>query len=104
MDYVKTIIQAESYTAPTPWRKHPILLDGGFFDCWKKTVKKHGFWSLWRGFGPCVARAFPANAGKLRALSRWAMIAMLCYSLTAGFLAYEGTLRAIRKYEESSSF
>ena len=79
MDYVKSQIQAEPYDRRTPWKKNPYLFDGGFFDCWKRTVQKHGFKALWRGFGPCVARAFPANA--------------------AGFVAYEWSLKLIQEID-----
>jgi len=79
MDFVKSQIQAEPYQTKTPWRKHPILMDGGFFDCFRYTVRQNGFRSLWRGFGPCVARAFPANA--------------------AGFVAYEWTMKALRNID-----
>lgn len=34
----------------------------GFVDCVRKTVAKDGVKALWRGFGPAMARAFPANA------------------------------------------
>ncbi|KAH7885923.1 hypothetical protein F5I97DRAFT_1809627 [Phlebopus sp. FC_14] len=34
----------------------------GLFDCFRKTVVQDGVTALWRGFGPAMARAFPANA------------------------------------------
>ncbi|KAF9229124.1 hypothetical protein BS17DRAFT_689484 [Gyrodon lividus] len=34
----------------------------GLFDCFRKTVAQDGVAALWRGFGPAMARAFPANA------------------------------------------
>ncbi|KAG9314234.1 hypothetical protein JVU11DRAFT_5021 [Chiua virens] len=34
----------------------------GFFDCLRKTVAQDGLAALWKGFGPAMARAFPANA------------------------------------------
>ncbi|KAG8737209.1 carnitine transporter [Ceratobasidium sp. 428] len=34
----------------------------GFIDCIQKTIAKDGPKALWRGFGPAMARAFPANA------------------------------------------
>ncbi|KAL4070810.1 hypothetical protein J3A83DRAFT_4358899 [Scleroderma citrinum] len=34
----------------------------GFFDCFRKTVAQEGVAALWKGFGPAMARAFPANA------------------------------------------
>lgn len=77
MDYIKSQIQAEPYHIKTPYPKNKYLFDGGFFSCWKLTVQQHGYKALWRGFGPCAARAFPANA--------------------AGFMAYETALKVIKK-------
>jgi len=34
----------------------------GFVDCVQKTIAKDGPKALWKGFGPAMARAFPANA------------------------------------------
>lgn len=34
----------------------------GFVDCLAKTVKADGVKALWKGFGPAMGRAFPANA------------------------------------------
>ncbi|KAG8922655.1 hypothetical protein FRC02_011697, partial [Tulasnella sp. 418] len=34
----------------------------GFVDCIRKTIAKDGVKALWKGFGPAMARAFPANA------------------------------------------
>jgi len=34
----------------------------GFLDCVKKTIAVDGVGALWRGIGPAMARAFPANA------------------------------------------
>ncbi|KAG8893609.1 carnitine transporter [Tulasnella sp. 403] len=34
----------------------------GFLDCARKTIAKDGVKALWKGFGPAMARAFPANA------------------------------------------
>lgn len=34
----------------------------GFFDCFRKTIAQEGVSALWKGFGPAMARAFPANA------------------------------------------
>jgi hypothetical protein len=45
-------------------------------DCWKQTVRDEGHRGLWKGFGPCVGRAFPANA--------------------AGFLTYEWTTKLLK--------
>jgi len=34
----------------------------GFIDCIRKTIARDGVKALWKGFGPAMARAFPANA------------------------------------------
>jgi len=34
----------------------------GFLDCARKTIAADGVKALWRGLGPAMARAFPANA------------------------------------------
>ena len=34
----------------------------GFVDCARKTIAADGVGALWKGFGPAMARAFPANA------------------------------------------
>lgn len=34
----------------------------GFLDCLRKTIANDGVKALWRGLGPAMARAFPANA------------------------------------------
>ncbi|KZS95725.1 mitochondrial carrier [Sistotremastrum niveocremeum HHB9708] len=34
----------------------------GFLDCARKTIATDGVKALWKGFGPAMARAFPANA------------------------------------------
>jgi len=34
----------------------------GFMDCVRKTIAQDGVRALWKGFGPAMARAFPANA------------------------------------------
>ncbi|KIK70825.1 hypothetical protein GYMLUDRAFT_149538 [Collybiopsis luxurians FD-317 M1] len=34
----------------------------GFMDCARKTIAQDGVGALWKGFGPAMTRAFPANA------------------------------------------
>ena len=41
----------------------------GFLDCAKKTVAKDGMKALFKGFGPAMARAFPANAATFVSLA-----------------------------------
>jgi len=50
-DVIKSRIQA----APTGTYS-------GMLDCLRKTVAQDGLLALWKGFGPAMARAFPANA------------------------------------------
>lgn len=77
MDYIKSQIQAEPWNKPTLFKKNPWLLDGGFFSAVQQTVRRKGWGELWRGFGVCTLRAWPANA--------------------AGFLAYESVLGMMRE-------
>jgi len=50
-DVIKSRIQA----APTGTYS-------GMLDCVRKTIAQDGIRALWRGFGPAMSRAFPANA------------------------------------------
>jgi len=50
-DVIKSRIQAS-----------PTGTYSGMLDCLQKTVAKDGVRALWKGFGPAMARAFPANA------------------------------------------
>jgi len=34
----------------------------GMLDCFRKVIAREGVGALYKGFGPCMARAFPANA------------------------------------------
>lgn len=52
-DVVKSKIQIDSYAAPR-YR--------GMLDCARKVVAAEGAAGLYRGFGPALARSFPANA------------------------------------------
>lgn len=53
LDVVKTKIQTDSDVRPRY---------NGIVDCARQTVKEGGVGALYRGVGPCLARAFPANA------------------------------------------
>jgi solute carrier family 25 carnitine/acylcarnitine transporter 20/29 len=85
MDFVKSKIQSEPLIDPlrprvAPPRAVKTFGDGGFISYWRDTVRNEGgFRALWRGFGTCVGRAFPANA--------------------ASFLAYETTLKYLRNLD-----
>ncbi|KAJ7487436.1 mitochondrial carrier domain-containing protein [Mycena galericulata] len=47
----------------------------GFMDCARKTIAQDGVGALWKGFGPAMGRAFPANAATFLGVeaSRWLM-------------------------------
>jgi len=83
MDFIKTKIQAQPDEGAPKYKKHPFLFDGGFVDCLKENVRANGWRVLWKGFGPCVSRAFPANA--------------------AGFLAFELAARLLRQRQEEAA-
>ncbi|CEO97494.1 Mitochondrial carrier protein [Plasmodiophora brassicae] len=72
-DLVKTVLQVNPRNRfPVHW----FFPDGGFISAWRHTVNSSGWIGLWKGFGPCAARAFPANAG--------------------GFLAYEFAIDSLK--------
>lgn len=48
----------------------------GFMDCARKTVAQDGVKALFRGFGPAMARAFPANAATF--VSVFGFLCLLC--------------------------
>lgn len=52
------------YVLKSMYRKS---IDGGFWDCLKRTISEEGLSALWKGFGPCAARAFIANGVGLAA-------------------------------------
>lgn len=52
LDFLKTLIQTDSETKPR-YR--------GMMDCFRQTVRQGGLRAVYKGVGPCVARAFPAN-------------------------------------------
>eukprot|EP00386_Alphamonas_edax_P001989 GDKI01005994.1.p1 GENE.GDKI01005994.1~~GDKI01005994.1.p1 ORF type:complete len:299 (-),score=90.42 GDKI01005994.1:26-922(-) len=66
-DRVKSFLQTQSDTHPT-YR--------GFSDCLRGLVRQEGFFGLYKGIGPVLVRAFPANA--------------------ACFLAFEYTKKALQ--------
>ena len=56
----------------------------GFLDCARQTVAKDGAKALFKGFGPAMARAFPANAATF--VSGWPALpcpALPCPALLA---------------------
>ena len=67
VDALKSKLQSDSLANPRY---------KGSFDCISQTLKAEGIGGFYRGFVPCILRAFPANAST--------------------FLAYELTMRAIK--------
>ena len=61
-DVVLNRLRVQPIDRPAIYKKHPLLLDGGFVDCAKKLVKNEGWRTLFRGYTACLIRAFPANA------------------------------------------
>ena len=53
MDVVKTRMQSQSDAKP---------LYSGTMDCYRKTFTEGGIGGFYRGIGPVLLRAFPANA------------------------------------------
>eukprot|EP00177_Eucheuma_denticulatum_P008215 GFKZ01014951.1.p1 GENE.GFKZ01014951.1~~GFKZ01014951.1.p1 ORF type:complete len:312 (-),score=37.65 GFKZ01014951.1:537-1472(-) len=53
IDFCKTLIQTDNVNNPRY---------SGLMDCMRQTVKAEGVAGLYKGIGPCLARAFPANA------------------------------------------
>ena len=58
-DIVKTRLQVQPRGTYTHSK---MLLDGGFYDCVGKILKKEGLKGFWSGIEPCLIRAFVANA------------------------------------------
>ncbi len=62
-DVVKSRLQLQPLGSPRLYV--PIsraLPDGGFVHCFRSIVQREGPRALWKGFSPCLLRAFPANA------------------------------------------
>lgn len=53
LDLLKTLIQTDSEVKPRY---------SGIIDCFRQTVSRGGVGAVYKGIGPCLARAFPANA------------------------------------------
>jgi len=62
IDVLKSKIQVTELKGNSAFRRHRFLPDGGLIDGWKQTIAREGYKGLFRGFGPCMARAFPVNA------------------------------------------
>jgi solute carrier family 25 carnitine/acylcarnitine transporter 20/29 len=76
-DIIKSRIQVQRIGAPLQYPSHRVLrFDGGLLAAAREIHVQWGPMGFWRGIGPCMARAFPANA--------------------AGFLAYEMAQKLMR--------
>jgi solute carrier family 25 carnitine/acylcarnitine transporter 20/29 len=60
----------------------PRFYDGGFYDCYQKIVATSGITGLWKGFTPCLARAFIANA-----------VSFYTFEITRSYLVERGHLK-----------
>jgi len=62
-DVIKTILQVDHGQKDAQhFKKHKIIPDGGFIDCFKSVWKNDGWIGFWKGFSPCAIRAVSANA------------------------------------------
>eukprot|EP01027_Heterolobosea_sp_BB2_P007978 GEZU01011847.1.p1 GENE.GEZU01011847.1~~GEZU01011847.1.p1 ORF type:complete len:208 (-),score=54.05 GEZU01011847.1:75-698(-) len=52
-DFIKTLIQIQPIEGPPMYK--------GMIDCAKQVIAKEGVRGLYKGFWPCMMRAFPAN-------------------------------------------
>lgn len=57
-------------------------------DCVSKTVKADGVKALWKGFGPAMSRAFPANAATSVPPPLSPQSVRLLFSITDDFFLY----------------
>ncbi len=53
--FINQVLKSRLQSAPTGTYS-------GILDCARKTIAADGIGALWKGFGPAMARAFPANA------------------------------------------
>jgi solute carrier family 25 carnitine/acylcarnitine transporter 20/29 len=62
-DVIKSRIQIQPHDQPRRYPIHPVLrFDGGAVACARSIWKEKRWRGFFIGFGPCVARALPANA------------------------------------------
>lgn len=64
LDVIKTRVQSLPVGLPRPaWAaRHWLLPDDGFLSVGRHILRHEGMAGFWRGFGPCIIPAFPANA------------------------------------------
>jgi len=68
-DVIKSRLQLQPLGRLPIYQTSRFIPDGGFFSCMRAIIREEGKMALWKGYTPCLLRAFPANA--------------------AGFFAYE---------------
>ncbi|RHY33996.1 hypothetical protein DYB32_001216 [Aphanomyces invadans] len=61
-DVIKSRLQLQPLGHAPLFAKSPYIPDGGFMACAKAIVREQGWRGLWRGYTPCLLRAFPSNA------------------------------------------
>lgn len=57
----KCATNANDQTIKSRLQSAPQGTYSGFLDCARKLIAADGVTALWKGFGPAMARAFPAN-------------------------------------------
>ncbi|OQR98504.1 carrier superfamily protein [Achlya hypogyna] len=61
-DVVKSRLQLQPLGQPPLYAASRLIPDGGWWNCFRAIVKEEGPRALWKGYSPCLVRAFPANA------------------------------------------
>ncbi|EQC31731.1 hypothetical protein SDRG_10522 [Saprolegnia diclina VS20] len=61
-DVVKSRLQLQPLGHPPLYAASRWLPDGGWWNCFRTIIKEEGPRALWKGYSPCLIRAFPANA------------------------------------------
>ncbi|RQM19107.1 hypothetical protein B5M09_011014 [Aphanomyces astaci] len=61
-DVIKSRLQLQPLGQPSSYATSTFCPDGGFIACAKSIVRQEGWRGLWRGYSPCLLRAFPSNA------------------------------------------
>ncbi|KAF0691773.1 Aste57867_17044 [Aphanomyces stellatus] len=61
-DVIKSRLQLQPLGQPSIFLPSKVIPDGGFLACARSIVAAEGWKGLWRGYSPCLLRAFPSNA------------------------------------------
>ncbi|KAH9088266.1 hypothetical protein LEN26_019577 [Aphanomyces euteiches] len=61
-DVIKSRLQLQPLGQPSIFPPSKFIPDGGFIACARMIVRELGWRGLWRGYTPCILRAFPSNA------------------------------------------